>query len=103
MLGLWRIFQHWTGIDDSTGYAYSFWSGFGSDLSEFAVIGTIAIAYRRHKCAACPRLALRGTHGEVAGTHWRTCHKHTNASDHSRLSDEHAEKHPEMHDHLGAR
>ena len=95
---------HWLyyhfGIDGS-GPWYGFWSGFGSDLTEFAIIGSIVVAYRRHRCAACPRLALRGTHGEVEGTHYRTCHRHTNALDHAQLTERHARDFPEMHAHLG--
>jgi len=43
-----RVFGHWfqvhTGIVNETGPYYGFWSGFGSDLTEFGVIGAIATA-----------------------------------------------------------
>lgn len=35
------------GVDDPTGPWYSFWSGFGSDLSYF---GVFAVLYRKHNC-----------------------------------------------------
>ena len=39
------------GLDNGSGPAYLFWSGFGSDLSEIAGLGTIAwIFYRHHNC-----------------------------------------------------
>jgi hypothetical protein len=40
-------FMHFTGADNVSGPAYGFWSGFGSDLSEFAGLG---IVYRILKC-----------------------------------------------------
>ena len=95
------IFAH-LGFDGQQPW-YDFWSGFGSDLSELAILGSIVVVYRRHKCAACLRLALRGPHGEVAGTHYRTCHKHTNGPDHAQLSHRHAVRHPAMHEHLEAK
>jgi hypothetical protein len=38
--------DHWlevhTGMDNDSGLYYGFWSGFGSDLTEFGVIGVIS-------------------------------------------------------------
>jgi len=43
-----RLVGHWlqvhTGIANESGPYYGFWSGFGSDLTEFGVIGAIATA-----------------------------------------------------------
>ena len=32
---------YWLGIDDTAGRPYAFWSGFGSDLGELAIVGAI--------------------------------------------------------------
>jgi hypothetical protein len=32
---------HWLGIDTTTGPFYAFWSGFGSDLGELAIVGAL--------------------------------------------------------------
>jgi hypothetical protein len=68
---------HWlavhTGTVGETGPYYGFWSGFGSDLGEFALIGAIAGAARHVNCEVhgCWRL---GRHRTDAGH--RTCRKH---------------------------
>jgi hypothetical protein len=40
-----RLFRHWlqvhTGTINEPGPYYGFWSGFGSDLEEFAILGAI--------------------------------------------------------------
>lgn len=48
---LWWWFQHFTGVDAPGSRTYNFWSGFGSDLSEFALVGVIIkglTMYTRH-------------------------------------------------------
>jgi hypothetical protein len=41
-----RLVGHWlqvqTGITNETGHYYAFWSGFGSDIAEFSILGAIA-------------------------------------------------------------
>lgn len=69
---------HWlavhTGTVNEAGPFYGFWSGFGSDLGELAIIGGLAAVYRKHNCHVrrCWRL---GRH-PVAGTAFVTCRKH---------------------------
>lgn len=60
-----------TGIGDQTGAGYSFWSGMGSCLTEFAIVGAV---WRHMNCGAkgCWRI---GRH-PVAGTPYHTCRKH---------------------------
>lgn len=45
---------HWlavhTGTVNEAGPYYGFWSGFGSDLSELAIVGGLVAVYRRHNC-----------------------------------------------------
>lgn len=68
---------HVTGIDNEAGRWYALWSGFGSDIGEFALVGAAVAFYRRHTCHVdSPRFCWRpGTH-PVTGTPFRTCKKH---------------------------
>jgi hypothetical protein len=73
---------HWlqvhTGTINETGPYYGFWSGFGSDLTEFAIIGTIATAvyqlFRKYNChyPGCWRV---GNH-QAAGGQFSLCYLH---------------------------
>jgi hypothetical protein len=92
-MGLWRVLLHVTGADNPAGAWYGFWSGFGSDLGEFAIVGVLVNHYRSHKCPNCWRL---GRH-PVEGTHYRTCHRHLTGADHENLRRRHAKRHPEQH------
>lgn len=71
---------HLFGVDYGVSYghvvAYNFWSGFGSDLTEFALIGALIGVYRKHNChdKGCWRV---GRH-IVDGTPW--CNKHHEAA-----------------------
>lgn len=49
--------QHILGLDSANGNWYLFWSGFASDLSEFAILGLV---WRRLNChtKGCWRLGL---------------------------------------------
>lgn len=55
-----HLILHWLGIDNVSGYAYAFWSGFGGDV---AILGSVLAApvllYRKHNCGIrwCWRLA----------------------------------------------
>ena len=89
-----------TGTSSSASRSYNFWSGFGSDLGELAIFGGLVQIYRRHKCATCPRVALKGEHGHVKGTHYYTCHKHTDKDTHDSLVSRHKVLHSKMHEHL---
>jgi hypothetical protein len=67
-----------TGTVDEPGPYYAFWSGFGSDLAEFAIIGTIATGvyhvFRRYNChePGCWRI---GNH-PAAGGQFNLCYRH---------------------------
>jgi hypothetical protein len=77
-----RLVGHWlqvhTGIVDEPGPYYGFWSGFGSDLTEFAIIGTIATAayqlFKKYNChyPGCWRV---GNH-QAAGGQFSLCYHH---------------------------
>lgn len=60
------------GVPGSGPY-YGFWSGFGSDLTEFGIIGGFVAVYRKNNCEvhACWRI---GRHRTEAGH--MVCRKH---------------------------
>lgn len=64
---------HFIGADNLSGTAYGFWSGFGSDIGELAIIGGLISVVRRHNCEVkgCWRL---GRH-KTAAAH-QVCRKH---------------------------
>jgi hypothetical protein len=74
---------------------YNFWSGFGSDFGEIAILGSIIALYKHHNCTVkgCPRIG----HHSVTGTPYKTCHKHATIAIHTRLHKEHKHKYPEQH------
>jgi hypothetical protein len=77
-----HVFQHWlavhTGTVNEPGVYYGFWSGFGSDIGEYAIlVGLTAGLYhsfRRHNCheRGCWRIGLH----HVEGTPFIACRKH---------------------------
>ena len=77
-----RVVGHWlqvhTGTVNEPGPYYGFWSGFGSDLTEFAIIGTIATAVyqlvKKYNChyPGCWRV---GNH-PAAGGQFSLCYRH---------------------------
>lgn len=66
--------MHVLGIDSSGSNWNRFWSGFGSDLGEAAIVAGLAAAWRRHTCHIhrCWRFARH----PVAGTPYVCCAKH---------------------------
>ncbi|HEY1668500.1 MAG TPA: hypothetical protein VGG54_22645 [Trebonia sp.] len=69
----WHALMHALGIDNVSGPQYGFWSGFGSDLGELAIVGGLLGMYRRHNCEVkgCWRL---GRHRTAAGH--SVCRRH---------------------------
>ena len=49
---------HVLGVDNGSGRWYLWWSGFGANFQEYALIGAIVLLYRRHNCHVhrCPRI-----------------------------------------------
>lgn len=75
-------FLHFIGVEPrQTSTAYNFWSGFGSDLMYFAVIGGFFHSMNCHEYG-CWRPGMRVT-VEPSGHHYRRCRKH------------HQERHPD--------
>jgi hypothetical protein len=64
------------GIDSVNGRWYAFWSGFGSDISEFGLFGLLWITWKRHNCHKpwCLRIARHTIDRDGHQTVW--CHKH---------------------------
>ena len=100
MNAIWHWFLQVTGTANESGKWYAFWSGFGADIEEFGIVAIAFGLYKRHKCQSCWRPALKGGLGRVEGTHYETCHRHTNTEEHAALSEQHRIKHPAMHEHL---
>jgi len=77
-----RDVNHWLGIHTGTlnesGPYYGFWSGFGSDIAEFGILGAIATAIyqlvKKYNChePGCWRV---GTHS-AAGGQFLLCYRH---------------------------
>jgi len=63
----------WMGLTDASGKPYLFWSGFGADLSEFAIVGAVVGLLRRWNCEShgCWRIARHKTAAEH-----RVCRHH---------------------------
>lgn len=93
VMNIWNFILHVTGSDNTSGVWYGFWSGFGSDLGEIAIIGSLVSLYRRHKCTLCWRLSRH----QVEGTTYHTCYKHTDQATHDSLNRRHAKLHPKLH------
>jgi hypothetical protein len=77
-----RVVDHWlavhTGTNDVSGVYYGFWSGFGSDLAEFGIIGALGTAvYQVVKKFNChePGCWRVGTHPAAAGQ-FLLCYRH---------------------------
>lgn len=47
---LWWWIERFTGASNTSGVAYGMWSGFGSDLTEFLMLGGIIQIFRAHNC-----------------------------------------------------
>ena len=70
--------MHWLahvlGLDDASGRFYAFWSGFGSDLSELALVAALVAVVRKHTCHV--RRCWRIGHHPLDGTPWTVCRRH---------------------------
>jgi hypothetical protein len=52
MAHIWYWLENFMGVhfgqNSFSTHMYNFWSGFGSDITEFAIVGTILTVYRQH-------------------------------------------------------
>lgn len=95
---IWLWFAIHTGTYNESGPYYGFFSGFGSDITELALLAGAIGLYHRHNCAVpkCPRLARK--HWEVKGTPLRTCHRHATKEWHRLLAKQYKRDHKEQHE-----
>jgi hypothetical protein len=109
-----RLVGHWlqvhTGTVNEPGPYYGFWSGFGSDLAEFSILGAIGTAVyqlvKKYNChePGCWRI---GNH-PAAGGQFMLCYRHHpdyqgRKPTHElieRLHREHLERRADLHDRL---
>lgn len=82
---------HWlavhTGTVNESGPFYGFWSGFGSDIGEIAILGALVQATRHANChqKGCWRVGLH----RVGDSPYRVCHHHHPAMTDRNISAEH--------------
>lgn len=82
--GLWATFTSWLWLHlgiNGTGPWYGFWSGFGSDMTEFVVFGTPLVLWYRHMECQEPTCHWPGARVTVEenGHQYRRCKKHHEA------------------------
>ncbi len=74
-MSIWHLVLHWIGVLPRTpSTAYNFWSGFGSDIAEFGILGGIIAGYRKINCRSpwCLRI---GHHQDASGL-FHYCKRH---------------------------
>lgn len=88
---LWHWIEVHTGTVNEGGPYYGFFSGFGSDIGELAIIGGVITVVRRHNChqKGCWRLGVHTT-----GKGHLLCKKHVGQSNDA------LDVHPVHADHL---
>jgi hypothetical protein len=101
----WLPFQHWlaihTGTDNEPGPYYGFWSGFGSDIGEVALVGAVFAVYKRHNCHRrwCWRFGHYDFTNEQTGLTYKLCRKCHPDHPGRRLSQRHIDRiHQQNHD-----
>ncbi len=87
LAGFWHWIEVHTGTVNEGGPYYGFWSGFGSDIGEIALIGGVWMGVRKINChvKGCPRIG----HYEVKGTPYKVCRKHHPTMNGERITAEH--------------
>lgn len=68
--------EHALGMDNLSGPIYGFWSGFGSDVAEFSLLGVLVAGLRSRNCHV--HRCWRFGHHEVTvdGVTYKVCRKH---------------------------
>lgn len=84
---------HWVAVHFGTinGSYNLFWSGFGSDIGEIAILGALVQATRHANChqKGCWRVGLH----RVGDSPYRVCHHHHPAMTDRNISAEHIGRH----------
>lgn len=77
---LWHHLQHWlavhTGTVNEAGPYYGFWSGFGSDIGEIALLGGVFSLFRHQNCGVKHCWRLSRHEYKMDGITHRLCRKH---------------------------
>ncbi len=99
-LAIWHEHVWWwvevhTGTVNESGPWYGFFSGFGSDIGEVAIIGGLVTVYRRHNCEVhgCWRI---GRHQTAGGHHVCRRHHPDDHLTHQDVLDAHATARPTL-------
>lgn len=94
---IWYWIEVHTGTVNEPGPYYGFWSGFGSDIGEIALLGAIIATYKHHNCAVprCYRIAHKKY--EIKETKQYVCRKHHTQKWHDLLIEQYKEDYPEQH------
>lgn len=75
-----NIAWHWievhTGTVNEPGPYYGFWSGFGSDIGELALIAAVVSSYRKWNCHIKRCWHLAKHEYDLDGVKYHLCHKH---------------------------
>lgn len=72
----WWHLEAWTGTDDTAGPQYGFFSGFGSDLGEIALVGGLWHMLHQYNCHE-PHCLRLGPHSyNMDGQIVKLCKKH---------------------------
>lgn len=73
-----HLLIHLLGLDNVSGRAYAFWSGFGSDVTEFGMMAGLLGLFRKHNChqAWCPRIGHHPWADSATGLTYQLCRKH---------------------------
>jgi hypothetical protein len=79
---LWHWVEVHTGTVNEPGPYYGFWSGFGSDIGEVAIIGAIVAGYRKWNCHVKGCLRLAHHTYAIDGVEYHLCRRHHPAIDH---------------------
>jgi hypothetical protein len=90
-----NFWQSWFNINPHAilqSLVYDIWP----NIAASAILG-LAIFWRLYKKDKCSNCWRPGIH-KVEGTHYFTCHRHTNKLDHKELFKLHASKYPAEHD-----
>jgi hypothetical protein len=94
---MFHIFLNWSGSSNPSGNQYGFFSGFGSDLGEVAIIGAVGATYKHHNCAVprCWRIAHHKY--EIKETKQYTCRMHHTQFWHDLLIKQYKQDYPQQH------
>lgn len=97
-MSVWHWFLNVTGTHPSgSGEWYNFWSGFGSDIGEIAIIGSLITIVRHQNCAVKGCLRFGRHEYDMDGVKHKVCRTH-----HPGIDETHRLTGQELADHFAA-